>query len=352
MRSTTIAAVLGAGILAILSLAAGPALLTGAAAACTAPPGQTNAGPATPDPTDSMADPRPTPPAGEHAATAGYDADQVANAAVIVGVGAQLGVSVRGWIIAVAVAMQESGLRNLDHGDSAGPDSRGLFQQRSAWGSLAERMDPAASTRLFFTGGHRGQPGLLAIPGWQALPLTVAAQAVQHSAFPSAYAHHEDDASALVSAIAGTTGTTLECAGIPDPTAGQAVAFARAQLDLPYQWAGDGPAHGDSGFDCSGLTRAAYAAGGITLPRTAQAQYDAGPRIPAGTPLLPGDLLFFGPPAHVHHVGIYVSDSRMIDAPHAGAVVRVENYRRWSDYLGATRPGRPATLPAAASSAP
>ena len=81
------------------------------------------------------------PPAGEHAATAGYSADQVANAAVIVAVGAQLGVPVRGWIIAVAVAMQESGLRNLDHGDSAGPDSRGLFQQRSAWGSLAVRLD-------------------------------------------------------------------------------------------------------------------------------------------------------------------------------------------------------------------
>ena len=323
MRSTGIAAVVGAGLLGMLGLTAGPALLTGTAMACTAP-AQTSADPAHPDVTGSMAGPRSTSPAG----TAGYDAEQVANAAVIVGVGAQLGVPVRGWIIAVAVAIQESDLRNLDHGDAAGPDSRGLFQQRADWGSLAERMDPAASARLFFTGGHRGQPGLLAVPGWQSLPLTVAAQAVQRSAFPTAYARHENDASALVSAIAGTTGATLECAGIPGPAASRAVAFARAQLGLPYQWAGDGPAHGDSGFDCSGLTRAAYAAGGITIPRTAQGQYDAGPHIPAGTPLLPGDLLFFGNPDQIHHVGIYVGGTTMIDAPHGGAVVRVEDYAR------------------------
>ena len=100
-------------------------------------------------------------------------------------------------------------------------------------------------------------------------------------------------------------------------------------------WGGDGP----GGFDCSGLVQAAYASAGIQLPRTAQAQYDAGPPVPAGQPLQPGDLVFFGTDtAHVDHVGILIDGDEMIDAPHTGALVRIEPYQ-WSDYLGATRPG-------------
>jgi cell wall-associated NlpC family hydrolase len=85
--------------------------------------------------------------------------------------------------------------------------------------------------------------------------------------------------------------------------------------------------------------QAAYAAAWIVLPRTAQAQYDAGPPVPAGVPLEPGDLVFFGAdPAEVDHVGIVIGGGEMVDAPFAGAVVRVERYD-WPDYLGATRPG-------------
>jgi cell wall-associated NlpC family hydrolase len=126
-----------------------------------------------------------------------------------------------------------------------------------------------------------------------------------------------------------------------------AVAFATAQLGLPYIWGGDGPDDGDAGFDCSGLTHAAYAAAGIRIPRTAQTQYDHGPRLPLEMPLQVGDLLFYGAPGRVHHVGIYVGEDRMINAPTFGEPVRTAGYR-WpgDDYLGASRPAaRPGTLP-------
>lgn len=118
-----------------------------------------------------------------------------------------------------------------------------------------------------------------------------------------------------------------------------AIDYAHGQLGIPYQWAGDGPGvNGSIGFDCSGLTQAAYQAAGIALPRTAQAQYDATAKIPAGAALAPGDLVFYGTSATaITHVGLYIGNGLMIDAPHTGAVVRIEAYT-WSDYIGATRP--------------
>ena len=129
----------------------------------------------------------------------------------------------------------------------------------------------------------------------------------------------------------------LAPSGAPPSSAAQAaVAYALAQLGTPYRWGGEG----DGGFDCSGLVQAAYAAAGIALPRVAQAQYDAtaNDAAPAGGPLEPGDLVFFGADlADVTHVGIVVSNGQMVDAPHTGAVVRIEPYD-WPDYLAATRP--------------
>lgn len=120
----------------------------------------------------------------------------------------------------------------------------------------------------------------------------------------------------------------------PAAAAAAAVQYALAQLGTPYRWGGEGP----SGFDCSGLVQAAYAAAGIQLPRVAQQQYDATPHLPPAAPLEPGDLVFFGTSASdVTHVGIVVNATQMVDAPHTGAVVRVENFA-WSDYLGAGRP--------------
>lgn len=125
----------------------------------------------------------------------------------------------------------------------------------------------------------------------------------------------------------------------PNTTALTAINYACGMRGLPYVWGGDGPDSGHAGFDCSGLTKAAYSAAGVTLPRTAQTQFDAGPRVPAGQPLLPGDLIFYGAPGNIHHVGLYIGAGLMINAPDFGQPVQIDNYRyNGDDYAGATRP--------------
>ncbi|MEC3974953.1 C40 family peptidase [Amycolatopsis sp. H20-H5] len=116
-----------------------------------------------------------------------------------------------------------------------------------------------------------------------------------------------------------------------------ALNYACGQRGLPYVWGGNGPQ--DGGFDCSGLTLAAYNAAGVTLPRTADSQFRAGPHVPDGQPLLPGDLVFYGTAAHIHHVGLYLGGGLMVDAPDFGQVVKIQPYRyKGDDYEGATRP--------------
>jgi hypothetical protein len=125
----------------------------------------------------------------------------------------------------------------------------------------------------------------------------------------------------------------------PDTRASAAIRMALAQIGLPYVWGGNGPTNGDAGFDCSGLTTFSYASAGVPLPRTAHTQYNAGPHVPDGVPLQPGDLVFYGTTARVHHVGMYLGAGRMVNAPTFGKPVQVAFYRyRGDDYLGATRP--------------
>jgi murein DD-endopeptidase MepM/ murein hydrolase activator NlpD len=143
------------------------------------------------------------------AAPAGLTPDQARNAGVIVGTGASMSVPVRGWVIAVATALQESGLVNLgDLGTGNDHDSLGLFQQRPSqgWGTPAQLTDPAYASRAFYT-------RLLAVPGWRTMPLTEAAQAVQRSAYPGAYAKHERRATAIVAAYTGGTLAACDATG-------------------------------------------------------------------------------------------------------------------------------------------
>ncbi len=113
------------------------------------------------------------------------------------------------------------------------------------------------------------------------------------------------------------------------------LAFATAQLGRPYQWGGAGPAT----WDCSGLVQAAYATVGLRLTHDAAAQYTAtDAHVVPVSRLAPGDLVFYGTsPATIHHVGIAVDATHMIDAPFTGAVVRVDPVAA-GDLFAATRP--------------
>jgi len=130
--------------------------------------------------------------------------EMAANARTVVSIGRSLGVPEYGLVVALAAAAQESGLRNLTYGDR---DSIGLFQQRpsTGWGTPTQILEPTYAARLFFGGPKNPNAantrGLLDIPGWQAKSVTDAAQSVQLSGFPTAYAKWETSARSWLAAI-------------------------------------------------------------------------------------------------------------------------------------------------------
>ncbi|MBG0741121.1 CHAP domain-containing protein [Paeniglutamicibacter antarcticus] len=129
----------------------------------------------------------------------GYTQEQLKNAAAVMGAGKVLGLSVKGQMISVMVALGESGLRVLDYGDGAGPDSRGVFQQRDngAWGSYADRMDPSISATNFIK-------ALQGVAGWELLEPTLAASKVQRNADPYHYQKYWPEAVKIVQALSNS----------------------------------------------------------------------------------------------------------------------------------------------------
>lgn len=280
--------------------------------------------------------------------------EQVTNAQIIHSVGVGLGIPARGEEVAIATAMQESTLRNLGFGHL---DSIGLFQQRTAWGSTAARMDPAAAATMFYTGGAAGQHGLLDIAGWQQMSIARAAQAVQVSAFPEAYAKWEPIATALVATFAGEAGS---CAGddniaVPDdisadlppgytlppgtpPAVQIAIAWASSQLGTPYYYGGTcTDPHGrvaSKRCDCSSLMQQAYKAAGRTLPRTTGTQIRVGTPVYDTAALRAGDLLFLP-----GHVGMYLGHGLVLHAPKTGDFVKVSQFQGYwrSNLIGMRR---------------
>ncbi|MFJ6017277.1 C40 family peptidase [Streptomyces sp. NPDC092952] len=290
-------------------------------------------------------------------------AEQIPNAQTIVAAGLSLDVPAKGQVIALATAMQESRLRNLSYGDR---DSLGLFQQRPSqgWGSAEQIRDPTYASEQFYK--H-----LLKVNGWQQMTVAQAAQAVQKSGLPDAYAQWEKLATALQAAIAktfpGSSGTggkepdrdkepsaTAGCRdgsgfgripegsvpkgySIPkdaDPKAHKAIVWAMQQLGTLYQWGGSCTnSHGPDPMgrcDCSSLMQQAYAHAGVTLTRTTYTQVTEGKAISAKD-LRPGDLIFSrGSAARPDHVGMYMGEGLVIEAPRTTKPVRITPIKDWT----------------------
>ncbi|GAA2672576.1 C40 family peptidase [Streptomyces aculeolatus] len=290
--------------------------------------------------------------------------EQVPHAATIVATGRSLHVPAKGQVVALATAMQESRLRNLNSGDR---DSLGLFQQRPSqgWGSAQQIRDPVYAAEQFYR--H-----LLAVDGWQQMSTAQAAQAVQKSAYPDAYAQWEDLATALHTAVTVTfpsagddeqpadpdsSAAGTGCAGGPDgsgfgpipegsipngyriprdadPRARRAIVWAMRQLGTLYQWGGScTDAHGPDPMgrcDCSSLMQQAYAHAGVPLTRTTYTQINEGKPVPRHR-LRPGDLIFSrGTAARPEHVGMYLGQGLVIEAPRTGKPVRITPLADWT----------------------
>lgn len=268
------------------------------------------------------------------------DAEQAASARVVVAVGQQRKVPSRGLLIALMTAMQESGLHNLDYGDR---DSLGLFQQRPSmgWGTPEQVREPSYAAAAFYGGpaSPTGNPGLLDVDGWEAMTLTEAAQAVQRSAFPDAYAKWEPAARTWLADVLDDPAAAAAAGCAPaSESARVAIDAATRWLGTPYAWGGgslNGPSlgfgtgAGTVGFDCSGLTRYAWAQAGVLLPRVSRDQWNApGVRVTTMAQLQPGDLVFFArdirDPTTIFHVALSLGGDAMIEAPQTGDVVKIE----------------------------
>ncbi|GAA1553154.1 C40 family peptidase [Streptomyces globosus] len=286
---------------------------------------------------------------------------QIPNAKVIVATGIQKRVPARGQVIALATALQESTLINVDHGDR---DSIGLFQQRPSqgWGNREQIMDPVYSSGKFYD-------GLVQIKDWEQMPVTVAAQKVQRSAFPNAYAKHEPLATALQQAVGPTLGAApagpmpgqpglgggfgpAGCAGqagggkvdfgeIPPGTLPEgyqipatapmevktAIRWALGQLGTMYQWGGTctNPHGSDPSerCDCSSLTQRSYGVAGKEITRTTYTQIHDGRAVPASA-IAPGDLIFVRGTADApEHVAMAIGYGYVVHAPRTGRPVSV-----------------------------
>lgn len=139
------------------------------------------------------------------------DTEQAHYASVIAGISVRRGLAPRAASIALATAYQESGIRNLDHGDR---DSVGLFQQRPSqgWGSEKKLMDPFYATNAFYD-------ALIKIDDWENGDITEIAQKIQISGYPDAYRDHEGDARILASVFTGHSRAAIRCL-VRDPRAG------------------------------------------------------------------------------------------------------------------------------------
>ncbi len=237
------------------------------------------------------------------------------------------------WTVLAAIGRVES-----DSGQSTAPGVHGGANAAGAEGPM--QFEPATFA-AYATVGPGGATPPSPYDPVDAVYTAARMLCADGGGTTTALAVDDYDHSATYVATVLVLAAALAAAPTLAATPAAALAFAAQQLGVPYVWGGETPG---IGFDCSGLVQAAYRAAGVSLPRVAQAQFDAGPAV-TGTPV-PGDLLFFGgSAASVSHVGIYVGGGEMIDAPYTGTVVRFDAVPTtpgtpWGTeiYVGATRP--------------
>lgn len=237
------------------------------------------------------------------------DADQLANAGVIAATGRQLGIPERGIVVALATAVQESQLRNLDHGNS---DSVGLFQQRPSqgWGQVTDLLRPDYAATRFYQALQR-------VTGWETLAVTEAAQAVQRSAFPSAYARWETMATALAGlpSVRDAACALVAAAGsLFSDAMGSATGIPRGNprtVEEAIEWARGQAASRSGGWyrRCLAFVAQAYGWGFSGTPYAID-QYTVamptGLRHDGDRNPPPGALLFWSTGTRAGHVALYV----------------------------------------------
>jgi hypothetical protein len=170
------------------------------------------------------------------------DSVQMANAATITAVGIRRKMPERAVVVALATALQESKLENLEHGDR---DSVGLFQQRPSqgWGTPEQIRDPRYSAGKFYG-------SLKKVKGWKKMRVTDAAQKVQRSAYPNAYQKWADEAEVLAKALTGRATGAVACTVSGEPVLRGAAAAAALMKGLKLDWGGPAGAAGQA----AGLT--------------------------------------------------------------------------------------------------
>ncbi|MEO3753581.1 hypothetical protein [Streptomyces sp. B6B3] len=232
--------------------------------------------------------------------------EQARNAATITNVARTRGLPPRAAVIAVATAIQESGLNNLDHGDR---DSVGLFQQRPSqgWGTATQLTDPIHASDRFYD-------ALLGVSDWETRPLTDVAQAVQRSAYPQEYAKWEETAGGLVSGAWGmhAVASVVECdsGGGMDPAADFTARNPRTPTEaIAAAW----NAEGETGWyrQCDRFVAQTYGwanSGSATANDHWARLVDAGLAHPGDTSPPAGALLFYDTGQAAGHVALYLGD--------------------------------------------
>ena len=291
------------------------------------------------------------------------DAEQLANAATVVQVVQGRGLPAYAATIALATAYQESKLHNITQ--AVDHDSLGLFQQRAMYYTAAVAADPVKATNAFLD-------LLVQQPNWQTRPLTDVAADVQkpYEPYRGMYAQWQPLAAQLTTqlwtaATATSPGPGGPTGGVPCPgngadtgnpgapasptpgpgglsltgsSAGNAAAtFAVAQIGKPYVWGAQGP----GSFDCSGLTMAAWAAAGVTIPRVTYSQATTGAPVSVQDART-GDLVLIpgsdGTAANPGHVGMVAGVDAtgkvwLVEAPRTGLTVRLTPISGWANQI-------------------